>query len=466
MFNETFINNINDVNYNSSVSINISYYIESISKTDSKLATKFFIINDKESYKIQYEKAKNQHNLLKFLNNCSDFIEPFIKHVGKNDFANIIYNSTMFFNYSTLLHEVLKFMPESINKTIPYIIEKKAGHDYIIKKNDSTYEETLFILLEKIGQNFQNTLFVYPEFYKPEIKKQLTESAFQLIEQKRIDLIRARQTGYDSLFFIHNWKDIKYNHNKNDTISAFIADINSDRQLFNSTKISDKLKYIAENNTDYLSKRKDHLLYELITKSYSRWSELIDSIPVPSNNQIKHINNINEPLFSHMGFLHIKDKDMRGLFNHFSLEQIIGNKEQQKQILNQFLSPDHQYLLLHTNSRVKSNFSLTLKNMHDYIRHTKQQDKVEPELWHFLSFINNLMFKEQHNKLCFTENLSFPLFEKISKSSFFYQLHIITKLKPEDFQDIENILKSEHEHSILNNVLHDVNEKNIVKKRL
>ena len=463
MFNETFINNINDVNYNSSVSIDLSYYIESISKTDSKLATKFFIINDKEPYKIQYEKAKNQHNLLKFLNNCSDFIEPFIKHVGKNDFANIIYNSTMFFNYSTLLHEVLKLMPESINKIIPYIIEKKAGYDYIIKNNDSPYEDTLFTLLEKIGQNFQNTLFVYPEFYKPEIRKQFSESTFQLIEEKRIDIISARETGYDGLFFIHNWEYIKYNHNKNDTISAFIADINSDRQLFNSPKILDKLKYITENNTDYLSKRKDHLLYELITKSYSRWPELIDSIPVPSKNQIK---NIKEPLFSYMGFLHIKDKDMRGLFNHFSLEQIIGNKEQQKQILNQFLSPDHQYLLLHTNSHVKSNFSLTLKNMHDYIRHTKQQDKVEPELWNFLTFINSIMFKEQHNKLSFTENLSFPLFEQISNSSFFYQLHIITKLKPEDFQDIENILKSDHEHSILNNVLSDITDKNVIKKRL
>lgn len=463
MSNETFINNINNVNYNSSVSIDLSYYIESISKTDSKLATKFFIINDKEPYKIQYEKAKNQHHLLKFLNNCSDFIEPFIKHVGKNDFANIIYNSTMFFNYSTLLHEVLKLMPESINKIIPYIIEKKAGYDYIIKNNDSPYEDTLFTLLEKIGQNFQNTLFVYPEFYKPEIRKQFSESTFQLIEEKRIDIISARETGYDGLFFIHNWEYIKYNHNKNDTISTFIDDINSDRQLFNSPKILDKLKYITENNTDYLSKRKDHLLYELITKSYSRWPELIDSIPVPSNNQIK---NINEPLFSHMGFLHIKDKDMRGLFNHFSLEQIIGNKEQQKQILNQFLSPDHQYLLLHTNSHVKSNFSLTLKNMHDYIRHTKQQDKVEPELWNFLTFINSIMFKEQHNKLSFTENLSFPLFEQISNSSFFYQLHIITKLKPEDFQDIENILKSEHEHSILNNVLSDITDKNLIKKRL
>lgn len=463
MSNETFINNINNVNYNSSVSIDLSYYIESISKTDSKLATKFFIINDKEPYKIQYEKAKNQHNLLKFLNNCSDFIEPFIKHVGKNDFANIIYNSTMFFNYSTLLHEVLKLMPESINKIIPYIIEKKAGYDYIIKNNDSPYEDTLFTLLEKIGQNFQNTLFVYPEFYKPEIRKQFSESTFQLIEKKRIDIISARETGYDGLFFIHNWEYIKYNHNKNDTISAFISDINSDRQLFNSPKILDKLKYITENNTDYLSKRKDHLLYELITKSYSRWPELIDSIPVPSKNQIK---NINEPLFSYMGFLHIKDKDMRGLFNHFSLEQIIGNKEQQKQILNQFLSPDHQYLLLHTNSHVKSNFSLTLKNMHDYIRHTKQQDKVEPELWNFLTFINSIMFKEQHNKLSFTENLSFPLFEQISNSSFFYQLHIITKLKPEDFQDIENILKSDHEHSILNNVLSDITDKNVIKKRL
>lgn len=463
MSNETFINNINNVNYNSSVSIDLSYYIESISKTDSKLATKFFIINDKEPYKIQYEKAKNQHHLLKFLNNCSDFIEPFIKHVGKNDFANIIYNSTMFFNYSTLLHEVLKLMPESINKIIPYIIEKKAGYNYIIKNNDSPYEDTLFTLLEKIGQNFQNILFVYPEFYKPEIRKQFSESTFQLIEEKRIDIISARETGYDGLFFIHNWKEIKYNHNKNDTISTFIDDINSDRQLFNSPKISDKLKYIAENNSDYLSTRKDHLLHELITKSYSRWSELIDSIPVPSNNQIK---NINEPLFSYMGFLYIKDKDMRGLFNHFSLEQIIGNKEQQKQILNQFLSPDHQYLLLHTNSRVKSNFSLTLKNMHDYIRHTKQQDQVEPELWAFLTFINSIMFKEQHNKLSFTENLSFPLFEKISNSSFFYQLHIITKLKPEDFQDIENILKSEHEHSILNNVLSDITDKNIIKKRL
>lgn len=463
MSNETFINNINNVNYNSSVSIDLSYYIESISKTDSKLATKFFIINDKEPYKIQYEKAKNQHHLLKFLNNCSDFIEPFIKHVGKNDFANIIYNSTMFFNYSTLLHEVLKLMPESINKIIPYIIEKKAGYDYIIKNNDSPYEDTLFTLLEKIGQNFQNTLFVYPEFYKPEIRNQFSESTFQLIEEKRIDIISARETGYDGLFFIHNWEDIKYNHNKNDTISAFISDINSDRQLFNSPKILDKLKYITENNTDYLSKRKDHLLYELITKSYSRWPELIDSIPVPSKNQIK---NINEPLFSYMGFLHIKDKDMRGLFNHFSLEQIIGNKEQQKQILNQFLSPDHQYLLLHTNSHVKSNFSLTLKNMHDYIRHTKQQDKVEPELWNFLTFINSIMFKEQHNKLSFTENLSFPLFEQISNSSFFYQLHIITKLKPEDFQDIENILKSDHEHSILNNVLSDITDKNVIKKRL
>ena len=463
MSNETFINNINNVNYNSSVSIDLSYYIESISKTDSKLATKFFIINDKEPYKIQYEKAKNQHHLLKFLNNCSDFIEPFIKHVGKNDFANIIYNSTMFFNYSTLLHEVLKLMPESINKIIPYIIEKKAGYDYIIKNNDSPYEDTLFTLLEKIGQNFQNTLFVYPEFYKPEISNQFSESTFQLIEEKRIDIISARETGYDGLFFIHNWEDIKYNHNKNDTISAFISDINSDRQLFNSPKILDKLKYITENNTDYLSKRKDHLLYELITKSYSRWPELIDSIPVPSKDQIK---NINEPLFSYMGFLHIKDKDMRGLFNHFSLEQIIGNKEQQKQILNQFLSPDHQYLLLHTNSHVKSNFSLTLKNMHDYIRHTKQQDKVEPELWNFLTFINSIMFKEQHNKLSFTENLSFPLFEQISNSSFFYQLHIITKLKPEDFQDIENILKSDHEHSILNNVLSDITDKNVIKKRL
>ena len=463
MSNETFINNINNVNYNSSVSIDLSYYIESISKTDSKLATKFFIINDKEPYKIQYEKAKNQHHLLKFLNNCSDFIEPFIKHVGKNDFANIIYNSTMFFNYSTLLHEVLKLMPESINKIIPYIIEKKAGYDYIIKNNDSPYEDTLFTLLEKIGQNFQNTLFVYPEFYKPEIRNQFSESTFQLIEEKRIDIISARETGYDGLFFIHNWEDIKYNHNKNDTISAFISDINSDRQLFNSPKILDKLKYITENNTDYLSKRKDHLLYELITKSYSRWLELIDSIPVPSKDQIK---NINEPLFSYMGFLHIKDKDMRGLFNHFSLEQIIGNKEQQKQILNQFLSPDHQYLLLHTNSHVKSNFSLTLKNMHDYIRHTKQQDKVEPELWNFLTFINSIMFKEQHNKLSFTENLSFPLFEQISNSSFFYQLHIITKLKPEDFQDIENILKSDHEHSILNNVLSDITDKNVIKKRL
>ena len=463
MSNETFINNINNVNYNSSVSIDLSYYIESISKTDSKLATKFFIINDQEPYKIQYEKAKNQHHLLKFLNNCSDFIEPFIKHVGKNDFANIIYNSTMFFNYSTLLHEVLKLMPESINKIIPYIIEKKAGYDYIIKNNDSPYEDTLFTLLEKIGQNFQNTLFVYPEFYKPKIRKQFSESTFQLIEEKRIDIISARETGYDGLFFIHNWEYIKYNHNKNDTISAFISDINSDRQLFNSPKILDKLKYITENNTDYLSKRKDHLLYELITKSYSRWPELIDSIPVPSKNQIK---NINESLFSYMGFLHIKDKDMRGLFNHFSLEQIIGNKEQQKQILNQFLSPDHQYLLLHTNSHVKSNFSLTLKNMHDYIRHTKQQDKVEPELWNFLTFINSIMFKEQHNKLSFTENLSFPLFEQISNSSFFYQLHIITKLKPEDFQDIENILKSDHEHSILNNVLSDITDKNVIKKRL
>ena len=464
MFNETFIKNINNFNYNSFIRIHPDDYINSLLTTDSELATKFFIIKEEDSKKIKYEKAKNQHHLLKLLNSSSKLLEPFINHIGKNDFLNIIYNSTMFFNYGSLLHEILNTIPESINKTIPYHIEKKANFDYTVSQNKETFEETFGTLLDKMCKNIYNIISVYPQFYKPEIKKHFSESVFQMIENKRMEILNSKEALYHHLFFIDGWQNIKYNDQ--DTISLFISNINMDKQLFNSTKISDKLKYIAENNTDYLSKRKDHLLYELITKSYSRWYELIDSIPVPSNNQIKHINNINEPLFSYMGFLHIKDKDMRGLFNHFSLEQIIGNKEQQKQILNQFLSPDHQYLLLHTNSRVKSNFSLTLKNMHDYIRHTKQQDKIEPELWNFFSFINNLMFKEQHNKLCFTENLSFPLFEKISKSSFFFQLHIITKLKPEDFQDIENILKSEHEHSILNNVLHDVNEKNIVKKRL
>ena len=110
-----------------------------------------------------------------------------------------------------------------------------------------------------------------------------------MIENKRMEILNSKEALYHHLFFIDGWQNIKYNDQ--DTISLFISNINMDKQLFNSHKISDKLKYIAENNTDYLSKRKEHLLYELITKSYSRWYELIDSIPVPSNNQIKHINN-------------------------------------------------------------------------------------------------------------------------------------------------------------------------------
>ena len=461
MSNETFIKDIKNVNYNSVIKIHPDDYINSLLTTDSELATKFFIIKEDDSNKIKYEKAKNQHNLLKFLNSSSKLLEPFINHIGKNDFLNIIYNSTMFFNYGSLLHEILNTIPESINKTIPYQIEKKANFDYIISKNEATFEETFVTLMDKMSKNIYNLISVYPQFYKPEIKKHFSESVFQMIENKRMEILNSKETGYHHLFFIDGWQNIKYN--EQDTISLFISNINMDKQLVNNPKIADKLKYIIENNPDYFSERNNHLLQEMIRTGYSRWPEMVDYIPVPSNNQI---NNIDVPLFSYMGFLNIKDKDMRGFFNHFSLEQVIGNKEQQKEILNQFLSPDNQYLLLHGGSYVKSNFSLTLKNMHDYIRHTKQQDKVEPELWAFFTFINNIMFKEQHNKLCFTENLSFPLFEKISNSSFFYQLHIITKLKPEDFQDIENILKSEHEHSILNNVLSDINDKNIIKKRL
>lgn len=462
MSNETFIKSINNINYNSIIQVHPDDYINSLLTTDSELANNFFIINEFDSNKEKYKKAKNQHNLLKLLNSSSVFLEPFIKHIGKNDFLDIIYNSSMFFNYGTLLHGILNSIPESINKNISYHIEKKANSDYLISQNKETFEETLFTLLNKISQNLYNIIFVFPQFYKPEVKKHFSESTLKLIEDKRIDIIRARNPGYENLYFVEDWKERKYHQNM-DTFSYFMSDMNTDRQLCNSPKIGDKLKKITESNPDYLLTRNNHLLIEMIVNGYSRWPELIDSLPAPTDKQIQ---NIEEPLFSYLGFLNIKDKDMRGLFNHFSLEQIIGNKEQQKEILNQFLSPDNQYVLLHGGSYVKSNFSLTLKNMHDYIKHTKQTDKVEPELWSLFNFIHQLMFKENHSKTCFTDNISFLLFNKIKDSSFFYQLHIITKLKPEEFKDIEDILKSKHEHSILNNVLLDNNDTYPMKKRL
>ena len=161
MSNETFIKDIKNVNYNSVIKIHPDDYINSLLTTDSELATKFFIIKEDDSNKIKYEKAKNQHNLLKFLNSSSKLLEPFINHIGKNDFLNIIYNSTMFFNYGSLLHEILNTIPESINKTIPYQIEKKANFDYIISKNEATFEETFVTLMDKMSKNIYNLISVY-----------------------------------------------------------------------------------------------------------------------------------------------------------------------------------------------------------------------------------------------------------------------------------------------------------------